>query len=85
MKLETGWPDYDVWSGLSIWGKSNAEAITHLNLPQSSAQEQDENKTGRSSHCGSVVTNPTSVHEDMGLIPGLTQQVRDLSLSCAVV
>ena len=23
-----------------------------------------------SSHCGSVVTNPTSIHEDMGSIPG---------------
>ena len=25
----------------------------------------------RSSCCGSVVTNPTSIHEDAGLIPGL--------------
>ena len=30
-----------------------------------------------SSHCGSVVTNPTSIHEDIGLIPGLTQWVKD--------
>ena len=26
-----------------------------------------------SSHCGSAVTNPTSIHKDMGLIPGLAQ------------
>ena len=26
----------------------------------------------RSSRCGSVVTNPTSIHEDVGVIPGLS-------------
>ena len=30
----------------------------------------------RSSHCGSVVTNPTSSHEGKGEIPGLTQWLR---------
>ena len=29
---------------------------------------------------GSAVMNLTSVHEDMGLIPGLTQWVQDLAL-----
>ena len=28
-------------------------------------------------HCGSVVTNLTSICEDSGLIPGLTQLVKD--------
>ena len=32
-------------------------------------------------HCGSAVTNLTSVHEVVGLIPGLTQMVTDLVLS----
>ena len=31
------------------------------------------------------VKNPTSIHEDMGLIPGLIQQVKDLMLPRAVV
>ena len=33
-------------------------------------------KTNRSSHCGSVVTNPTNIHEDVGSIPGLAQRVK---------
>ena len=34
-----------------------------------------------SSHCGSVETNLTSIHEDEGLIPGLAQWVEDLALA----
>ena len=39
----------------------------------------------RSSHCGSVVTNPTSIHEDVGLIPGLDQWVKGLALPQAAL
>ena len=33
-----------------------------------------------SSHCGTVETNLSSIHEDVALIPGLTQWVGDLAL-----
>ena len=40
----------------------------------------------RSSLCGSLETNPTHIHEDVSLIPGLAQWVGDLALlvSCSV-
>ena len=39
----------------------------------------------RSSHCGSAVMNPDSIHEDVGSIPGLAQWVKDLVLPWAVL
>ena len=37
----------------------------------------------RSSHCGTAETNPTSIHEDVGLIPGLAQG-SSVAVSCGV-
>ena len=38
-----------------------------------------------SSYCGSVVTNPTNIHEDAGLIPDPAQWVKDQALLGAMV
>ena len=38
-----------------------------------------------SSHCGSAVMNPTSIHEDAGSIPDFTQWVNDrVAVNCDI-
>ena len=41
----------------------------------------DEEEETASSHCGSAVMNPTSIHEDEGSISGLTQWFKYPALS----
>ena len=45
-----------------------------------SFQEGDQGRPFWSSCCGSVVMNLISIHENTGLIPGLTQWVKDPAL-----
>ena len=40
----------------------------------------NKNCSNWNSYSGSVVTNPTSIHEDAGSIPGPAQWVKDLEL-----
>ena len=41
-------------------------------------------KLFRSSHCGRAETNPTSIHGDVGLIPGLSEVGIQIAVSCGV-
>ena len=43
-------------------------------------KKKKKNLTSGSSHCGAVEMNPSSIHEYVGLIPGLAQWVKDLAL-----
>ena len=55
-----------------------------LNITNS-GEMQIKTTTRWSSHCGSVEMNPTSIREDAGLTPGLTQWVKDPVLPPAMV
>ena len=54
---------------------------SHFYQPFIIHKGQKNKQTNKSRSCrGLAVTNPTGIHEDVGLIPGLTQGVKDLGL-----
>ena len=53
--------------------------------PEGDTEMQGESEIAPEFHCGSVVVNPTGIHEDLGSIPGHAQWVKDPALPRAVV
>ena len=71
------WPLSGTTFVISHWSEALMNVYRYLQL--------NEKREIRSSHCGSVVMNLTSVHEGAGLIPSLAQWVKDSALLWAVV
>ena len=68
------WWEYELGSCRSYTGSGHTEPAIN------GAKNDDKADEGGSSHCGSAETNPTSIHEARGLIPGLAQWVKALAL-----
>ena len=60
------------WAPVKLITSWQSDSHPDTSLMTSTFQNLYLKNTCRSSHCGSVVTNPASIHEDAGSIPGFT-------------
>ena len=67
------------------WLWLQLDLASNFHMLQVQSWKRKKKKEKGSSHCGSAVTNRTSIHEDVGWIPGLSQWVKDLVLPWTVV
>ena len=77
--------DFDRASRMSLFMVLMKQMARYWGRPQSNNTWTESKLLDRRSHHGSGVTNLTSIHKDVGSIPGLTQWVKDPVLPWAVV
>ena len=66
------------------WELPHASSVPKKTKNKNQKTKREEKK-GRVPSMAQQLTNPTRIHEDVGLIPGLTQWFKDLALLLVVV